>query len=128
MKTSFYIASALFTKTQKKRINDIALKLRARGHNVYVPHELQIIGAENMPNAEWAKQVFKADLQALDECDRVVYICEGMKGDIGAAWECGYAYAKGKEISICEIGDLEKPISLMVAQSCYSVHPFRYQS
>lgn len=126
--TRFYIASAMFTTEQKQKINSIATYLRAHGCQVYVPHELQIFGANNMPNAKWAKAVFKNDLYALDTCDRVVYICEGMSGDIGAAWECGYAYAKGKEISVVEVGELDKPISLMVAQSCYTINPLRYQS
>ncbi len=83
--TKFYIASAMFTAEQKQKINSIATYLRARGHQVYVPHELQIFNANNLPNTKWAKEVFKHDLHALSTCDRVVYICEGMSGDIGAA-------------------------------------------
>lgn len=128
MKASFYIASALFTPEQKARINSIALYLRARGCKVYVPHELSIPNAATMPNSEWARTVFINDLHALDSCDKVIYICEGMNGDIGAAWECGYAYAKGKDIAVVEVGNLEEPISLMVGQSCHIQHPMRYQS
>ena len=126
--TKFYIASAMFTEEQKQKINSIALYLRARGCQVYVPHELKIFGANTLPNAKWAKKVFKHDLHALNTCDRVIYICEGMNGDIGAAWECGYAYAKGKDIAVVEIGNLDEPISLMVGQSGHIQHPMRYQS
>lgn len=111
-----YIASAMFTEQEKTRINKIARLLRAMGHEVYVPHEFQVPNADNLPNEEWANEVFIHDLHQLDECDAIYYLCEGMNGDIGAAWECGYAYAKGKQIFVEELEETAE-ISLMVAQS-----------
>lgn len=111
-----YIASALFTTRQKERIGKHAKLLRALGHEVYVPHELHIENADDMSNQEWAKTVFAHDIQAINEADAVYYFCEGMEGDIGSAWECGYAYAKGKRILVEELEETEY-ISLMVAQS-----------
>lgn len=121
-----YIASAMFSNEEKDRINRIAKFLRTLGHTVYVPHEFQIPNAKDMPNKEWAKAVFETDLKALNEADAVYYFCEGMEGDIGAAWECGYAYAKGKRIFVEEL-EFTDDISLMVGQ-CSETEISSYQS
>ena len=115
-----YIASAMFTPIQKARIEARAKYLRQLGHEVYVPHELQIPNAYELSNNDWAHEVFTHDVQAIDEADILYYYCEGMSGDVGAAWECGYAYAKGKRIVVDELHETEN-ISLMVAQSSHSL-------
>lgn len=111
-----YMASAIFTEEQKDRISKHARLLRAMGHTVYVPHEFKVPDAKDLTNEEWAEEVFLEDLHHLDESDAIYYFCEGMSGDIGAAWECGYAYAKGKQIFVDELQETAE-ISLMVAQS-----------
>ncbi len=121
-----YIASAMFTPTQKERINAVAKLMRHIGHTVFVPHEFKVPNADTLPNDEWAHEVFITDLHHLDEADVVYYFCEGMDGDIGAAWECGYAYAKGKQIFVEEVGS-SNFISLMVAQ-CSDTETTKYQS
>ena len=121
-----YIASAMFTPTQKDRINKVAKWMRQMGHTVFVPHEFKAPNADTLPNDEWANEVFITDLHHLDEADAIYYFCEGLDGDIGAAWECGYAYAKGKQIFVDEIGS-SNFISLMVAQ-CADTETTKYQS
>lgn len=121
-----YMASAMFTEQEQNRINKIARLLRAMGHQVYVPHEYKVPNADKMENEEWAKNVFQHDIEALDEAEAVYYFCEGMNGDIGAAWECGYAYAKGKRIFVDELQEVAE-ISLMVAQ-CSETEIESYQS
>lgn len=121
-----YIASAMFTEQEQNRINKIARLMRAMGHEVYVPHEYKVPNADKMENKEWAEQVFKHDIENLDQADAVYYFCEGMNGDIGAAWECGYAYAKGKRVFVDELQE-EAEISLMVAQ-CSETEIESYQS
>ena len=121
-----YIASAMFTEQEQNRINKIARLMRAMGHEVYVPHEYKVPNADKMENKEWAEQVFKHDIANLDQADAVYYFCEGMNGDIGAAWECGYAYAKGTRVFVDELQE-EAEISLMVAQ-CSETEIESYQS
>ena len=115
-----YIASAMFTEQEQDRISKHANYLRGLGHEVYVPHELKIPNATELSNNDWANEVFTHDVKAIDEADALFYFCEGMKGDIGAAWECGYAYAKGKRIIVYELQETAE-ISLMVAQSSNSL-------
>ena len=121
-----YMSSAMFTEQEQNRVNKIARLLRAMGHQVYVPHEYKVPNADKMKNEEWAKNVFQHDIEALDEAEAVYYFCEGMNGDIGAAWECGYAYAKGKRIFVDELQEVAE-ISLMVAQ-CSETEIESYQS
>lgn len=121
-----YIASAMFSTEEKNRINKVAKFLRTLGHTVYIPHEFQVPDAKAMPNKEWAKAVFETDLKALDDADAIYYFCEGMEGGIGAAWECGYAYAKGKRIFVEEL-EFSDEISLMVGQ-CSDTEISSYQS
>ena len=121
-----YMASAMFTDEQKERINKHAKLLRAMGHTVYVPHEFKVPDAKGLTNKEWANKVFREDIRQLDECDAIYYFCEGMEGDLGSAWECGYAYAKGKQIFVDEL-DYGTGISLMVAQ-CSDNEISGYQS
>lgn len=121
-----YMSSAMFTEQEQNRVNKIARLLRAMGHQVYVPHEYKVPNADKMENEEWAKNVFQHDIEALDEAEAVYYFCEGMNGDIGAAWECGYAYAKGKRIFVDELQEVAE-ISLMVAQ-CSETEIESYQS
>ena len=122
-----YIASDMFSTYRKGLINKLAKALRRTGREVYVPHEHEIEGGWSMPNKEWGRRVFEEDVKALDWCDTVIYFCEGMSGDIGSAWECGYAYAKGKKIVLQFLGEDTDHISLMVANSVTKV-PNRYQS
>ena len=49
-----YIASAMFSREEKQRVNKIANLFRKLGHEVYVPHELKIPDAHLMPNKDWA--------------------------------------------------------------------------
>ena len=111
-----YIASSMFDEEDKLRIDKIAKLMRALGHTVFVPHEFKVPQENELSNAEWAKAVFDHDIEMLDQADAVYYFCEGMNGDIGAAWECGYAYAKGKKIFVEEL-EYTAHISLMVGQS-----------
>lgn len=132
----FYIASDIFSEERQDIVRRFAKALRFVGADVYVPQEHDIEYGEIMDNKEWAARVFAEDVAAIDACDTLLYICEGMTGDIGAAWECGYAYAKGKKISVhemshdcedCALCDKTGKISLMVAQST-DTEIFSYQT
>lgn len=109
-----YLASPLFTLAEKKQIEYWAQKFREFGDEVYVPMEHQILNAYEIPNHEWAKKVFEADIKALKECDKVVCIYYGLYSDSGTAWECGFAYGIGKPVEIIDYSG--KEMSLMVVQ------------
>ena len=85
------------------------------GYEVYCPWELKIKNAWDMPQEEWARKVFEADIKAIQECEVFVMISFGRESTAGTNWENGYAYALNKHIIVIQITD--KPTSLMTYAS-----------
>ena len=81
------------------------------GYEVYCPWKLKIENAWDMPQEEWARKVFEADIKAIQDCEVFVMITPGRESSAGSNWENGYAYALNKHIVIIQITD--KPTSLM---------------
>ncbi|HEX5827724.1 MAG TPA: nucleoside 2-deoxyribosyltransferase [Candidatus Limnocylindrales bacterium] len=86
-----YLAGPLFTTPEREWNVALAARLRAGGHEVFVPQEHPV----EVPTAE---AIFHKDLELLDRADTVVAIMDGADPDSGTCWECGYAYAKGKTV------------------------------
>ena len=79
-----YLAGAFFVPEDRLTIMEIARRLRLEGNEVYVPMEHQIEGAWTLSNYEWSKEVFKADVAAIKDCDCVYAVVIGMTADAGA--------------------------------------------
>lgn len=109
-----YLASGFFTEETRNKVVEVAFVLRKLGFSVFVPMEHEIPNAWEKPNRQWAKEVFENDIKAINECDEVHYLDFGYQGDCGAAWEVGYAYAKGIPVECYACG---RDISLMIANS-----------
>ena len=129
--TKIYLAGPFFKEKERKFVEQLAVILRSNGDEVYVPMENKIENGENLPNNEWARKVFEQDIKAIDECDRVIAVYSSLYSDTGTAWECGYAYAKGKEvfINICEEesdsnGTIKNIKSLMVINGSDNYHGY----
>lgn len=99
-----YLSSGFFTTATRAKVEEVAKELRAKGHEVYVPMGHQVPNAWSMPECDWATEVFKADIEALNNCDKVALLDFGANGDCGAAWEAGYAYAKGIPYEVISYG------------------------
>lgn len=114
-----YLASPWFRNGEDVAMEWLRSKLRERGYEVHSPQELTIPNAWGMSNDEWAHKVFMADIDAIDKCDEVWAINWGLYSDTGTAWECGYAYAKGKTVrQLCYNGTNGGDFSLMMLQGC----------
>ena len=114
-----YLASPWFKDNERVMYSQILNKIREQGHEVYAPIEHEIPNAWDLSNAEWGKQVFFADIQAIQECDEVWVLNFGMYSDSGTAWECGYAYGIGKTVRQLVYGFGEdKTYSLMMINGC----------
>ena len=114
-----YLASPWFKNNERVMYSQILNKMREQGHEVYAPIEHEISNAWDLSNAEWGKQVFFADIQAIQECDEVWVLNFGMYSDSGTAWECGYAYGIGKTVRQLVYGFGEdKTYSLMMINGC----------
>ena len=114
-----YLASPWFKNNERVMYSQILNKMREQGHEVYAPIEHEIPNAWDLSNAEWGRQVFFADIQAIQECDEVWVLNFGMYSDSGTAWECGYAYGIGKTVRQLVYGCGEdKTYSLMMINGC----------
>jgi nucleoside 2-deoxyribosyltransferase len=91
--TKIYLAGPLFTLAEQSFNVTLARFLEGAGFEVWLPQEHE-------PRSNTAKAIFEMDVAALDWADMVVACMDGPDPDSGTAWECGYAYAKGKPI-IC---------------------------
>jgi nucleoside 2-deoxyribosyltransferase len=124
--TKIYLAGPLFTLAEQSFNVELARFLEDEGFEVFLPQEHE-------PRSQTAKSIFEMDVAAVDWADMVVACMDGPDPDSGTAWECGYAYAKGKPI-VCYrtdfriSGDIKGgPYNLMLTESA-TAHievPFR---
>lgn len=111
-----YLASPFFNDEENKYYEKMIKMLRDEGHKVFVPKEHEIPNAWDLPNAIWGENVFAVDVLGIQKCDVVVVLNHGMYSDSGTAWECGYAYALGKDVVNVLCG--EGNFSLMMLNGC----------
>jgi nucleoside 2-deoxyribosyltransferase len=86
-----YLAGPLFTSPERDWNDGLAARLTAGGHDVYLPQAHPAL-------ERTGRAIFRNDLEGLDWADGVVAIMDGPDPDSGTAWECGYAYARGKSV------------------------------
>ncbi len=86
-----YLAGPLFTTPERDWNVGLAARLRAGGHDVFVPQE-------NPASERTGRAIFLKDLEGLDGAEGVVAIMDGADPDSGTCWECGYAYAREKPV------------------------------
>lgn len=108
--TKIYLAGSCGSE-DRTMMKKVATQLRNASYEVYCPFELQIENAWDYTQEDWARLVFKADVEAIDNCDVFLMISPGRMGSAGTNWEQGYAYAKGKFIIVIQYTD--QPTSLM---------------
>jgi len=115
-KTKIYLAGPLFTLAEQKFNSGLARFLRKKGFAVWLPQDHE-------PRQKTAKAIFEMDVAGLDWADIMVACMDGPDPDSGTAWECGYAYAKGKPI-VCYRTDFrmtgdtkDAPYNLMLSAS-----------
>jgi nucleoside 2-deoxyribosyltransferase len=82
-----YLAGPLFTTAECDFNRDLAQRLRAAGHEVWLPQEHE-------QRSKSAKEIFAKDVEGVDWAEAVVANMDGADPDSGTCWECGYAYKK----------------------------------
>src|SRR5580698_82473 len=111
-----YLAGPLFTAAEHNFNASLARFLESQGFEVWLPQEHE-------PRRKTAKAIFRMDVEALDWADMVIACMDGPDPDSGTAWECGYAFARGKPI-VCYRTDFRisgdtkgAPYNLMLSAS-----------
>ena len=89
--TRIYLAGPLFTEAERRFNSALCERLTAAGHDVYLPQR----DAPAARGAGYPARVFRANLDALEQAQAVIAICDGAAVDDGTAWEIGFAYARG---------------------------------
>lgn len=111
---NIYLASPFFNDSELENVKRAEKILMSRGFDVFSPRLNEV--RENISNkALWSEQTFENDRVAIDKADAVVMLYYGGYSDSGTAWECGYAYAKGKPVVVVQLG---KNSNLMVHEGC----------
>jgi len=121
MKTRIYLSGPLFSQAEIEWAAKAKAFLENRlGDRVEVlwPHQI----ACGSP-----REIFAANLSALQEADLMVAILDGPQVDDGSAWEIGYFFARGGRIlgirtDFRRAGESEKSrVNAMVEHSCLSI-------
>lgn len=82
-----YFAGPLFSTAEREFNARVAGHLRALGHAVWLPQELE-------QRELSARAIFAKDVEGIDWAEVVVANMDGPDPDSGTCWECGYAYGK----------------------------------
>lgn len=113
-----YVAASL-SEDKRPFMYDAVKILRDRGFEVYAPIEHVVEHAWEWPNTEWGLQVFRNDVNAIQDADFVVVLSWGrLETSSGTTWEQGYAYGIGKKVILVEMNDCVQ--SLMVANGRFA--------
>ena len=116
-----YLASPFFNASELVVYKETINRLRCAGYKVHVPQEHEIKNAWDYSNADWAKQVFDMDVEAIHNCDVVMVLNFGMYSDSGTAWEAGFAAALGKPVIQVLCGYENATYSLMMINGCNKI-------
>lgn len=98
MKLNLYFAAPLFSQAELEFNSRVTEQLEAY-FTVYLPQRdggLFTEMVQRMTVDQASAVIFQKDIEALDWCDVVLLVLDGRTVDEGAAFELGYAYAKGK--------------------------------
>lgn len=119
-----YMAGAFFRPETKTKIDSLVEQMRGHGYDVYVPQEHTVPNAWEMSQEDWAREVFKMDVAAIQDCDMLFVVYDGLYSDSGTAWEIGYAYALGKNIQM-SVNDGVKDMSIMPFSSAHVIENYK---
>ena len=117
-----YLSGPLFSQGEIAWGQRVKRFLEDRLENAEIiwPHEI-------VPCQASPQQIFRANLQALSECDIMVAMLDGPQVDDGTAWEIGYFFMQGKKIlgirtDFRRAGETDNSrVNLMIECSCQGI-------
>jgi hypothetical protein len=83
--TAIYLAGPLFSEGERAYLDDLARRMRARGHDVFVPHEQF---TDDLVDLD-AATVFRVDAQGVRQAELLFAWLDGPMVDDGTACEIG---------------------------------------
>jgi nucleoside 2-deoxyribosyltransferase len=122
LSSKLYLAAPLFTAAERHWNGWLATALRGLGFDVILPQE----EAERhiSPSGLDFAGIFGSCLEGVQSADVIVAIFDGADVDSGTAFECGYAYARGKPVigvrtDIRSHRGEEKGVNAMLSRCCW---------
>lgn len=93
-----YLAGPCFTQAERRWNRELAAALAKLKPDLEVtlPQDVEIEFRDNKPDFA---AIFRRNVESIESSDTIVAILDGSDSDSGTAWECGYAYAKGKPVT-----------------------------
>lgn len=91
-----YVAGPLFTPQDRAVLETIAGALRHLGHEPFLPHKA--FPTKPLTDDAQARAAFSFLLEAIESCDALVALCDGLDVDAGTCVEIGYAHALRRPI------------------------------
>jgi nucleoside 2-deoxyribosyltransferase len=90
-----FLAAPLFCESERKFNSLVAERFRVSGFEVWLAQEFGLFEHGTLNEK---RKVFTQDLLALENCDVVVALLDGVDVDTGVGFELGYAYALKKPL------------------------------
>lgn len=118
--TKIYLAAPIvgISASQKQELDQIKHTLdkisTCLDIEIYDPSKHGVPNAWGISMQEWCRCIFALDVTAIDRSDWIVVCDYGRKGTAGTAWECGYAFGKGKKVLIIQMADEKIDYSVMM--------------
>ena len=107
------VSDIALTKSQMNSLYDRLLKEFPK-EDIYRPGLHKVPNEWGITMEMWGQCVFTMDVLAIDNADWIILANYGRTGaTAGTAWECGYAFAKGKKILVVNMPHVSES-SLMV--------------
>lgn len=103
-----YLAGPFFTMNEKRFVTECRNILKAMGVTVFSPYH-------DVGEGE-AEDVVPKDIEAIDVCDCVFAIVDGL--DSGTLFEIGYAVAKGKKVVVYVENETEGTLKMLKGTGC----------
>ncbi len=95
-----YYAAGLFSQGERAFNLEVKVVLDELGYDTWFPQEsVGLLGdfiAEGYSHAEARHKIFKMNLEAIEQCDLLVFLLDGRVPDEGSCVEAGLAFGMGK--------------------------------
>lgn len=119
-----YCAGPIFTPAHRAWLAGLGARLRADGHDAFVPAEVEDLPVEALrtPKPAERQAMFQANAAKLAAAQLVLACLDGADADSGTSWEVGFAFARrtpvlGYRFDYRSLGR-EGTVNLMVDRSC----------
>ncbi|HEV8359938.1 MAG TPA: nucleoside 2-deoxyribosyltransferase [Candidatus Thermoplasmatota archaeon] len=119
-----YCAGPIFTHAQRGWLRQLGERLRAAGHDAFVPAEVEeeFVETSRTPKQAERNATFRANTAKLDAAQLLLANLDGLDVDAGTAWEVGFGAARripilGYRFDYRSLGR-EGTVNLMLEHAC----------